>query len=85
MREDVGGRLVVLLRSEVFCADPHELRGHELEYVVVEGPAWSPMEPVIAVGLFPWASTFRRDILGLLWVLDPTMCARAVRGTPKTC
>ena len=39
MREDAGGRLVALLRSEVLCADPLELSGHELEHVVVEGSA----------------------------------------------
>ena len=39
MREDAGGRLVALFRSEVFCADPLELNGHELRHVVVEGSA----------------------------------------------
>ena len=34
-----GGRLVVLLRSELVCANPLKVSGHELEHVVVEGPA----------------------------------------------
>ena len=39
MRKDAGGRLIALLRSEVFCTDPLELNGHELKHVVVEGSA----------------------------------------------
>ena len=39
MREDAGGRLIAPLRSELFCADPLELNGHELRHVVVEGSA----------------------------------------------
>ena len=39
MREDAGGRLVALLRSELFCADPLELNGQKLKQVVVEGSA----------------------------------------------
>ena len=39
MREDAGGRLVVLLRSEVFCANSLELSGHELGHVVVDEAA----------------------------------------------
>jgi len=39
VREDAGGRLVALLRSEVFCADPLGLSGHELGHVVAEGSA----------------------------------------------
>ena len=37
MRNDAGGRLVALLRIEVFCTDPLELNGHELKHVVMEG------------------------------------------------
>jgi len=39
VREDAGGRLVALLRSDLFCADPLELSGLELEHAVLEGPA----------------------------------------------
>ena len=35
VREDAGGRLLALLRSEVLCADPLELNGHELTHVVL--------------------------------------------------
>jgi len=39
-REDAGGQIVaLLLRSEVFCVNPLEVSGHELEHVVVEGAA----------------------------------------------
>jgi len=31
VRGDTGGRIVALLSREVFCADPLELHGHELE------------------------------------------------------
>ena len=37
VREDAGGRLVALLRSEVFCTDPLELNGHELKHVRSHG------------------------------------------------
>ena len=55
-----GGRLVALLRSEVFCAEPLEFHGHELEHAAVEGSA------VVADGagnrdseVLPSASAFR--------------------------
>ena len=35
MREGASGRLVALLRGEVFCTNPLELRGRELEHVVM--------------------------------------------------
>ena len=49
MREDAGGRLVALLRSEVFCANPLEPHGHELKHAVVKGSAVVAVELVIAV------------------------------------
>ena len=73
MREDAGGRLVAPLCSEALCADPLELNGHELKHVVVEGSAVVAGGASEAVRFFPCASTFRSGILGLLWILDPTM------------
>ena len=85
VREDAGGRLVALLRSEILCADPLELNCHELKHVVVEGSAVVAGGASDSCEMFPCTSTFRCGILGLLWILDPTMCARAVRGAPKMC
>ena len=55
MREDAGGRLVALLRSKAFCADPLELRATNWSMQPWRDRLWSPMEPVvIAVRLLPF-------------------------------
>jgi len=58
VHEDADGGLVTLLRSEKFFAHPLELRGHELEHVVVKGAAVVAGGTSGCVRLCPLALTF---------------------------